>query len=290
MQDNYVSIINLKPNEKYHQVFLVNKAVSRGKFVFLTFKDVTGEISGILIGDIPPPNEGDFISLEIKTSIYNGKLSFKSSNYFPFKGSINRANYICDMATDFYKKQIISILSIVDSAEYRDIINYSIKNLSLLDLLENSPYGSSGKFAFRGGLLVYTYFLLKSAINAGSLLERNVSFLILSALFRNIGWATTTKINADIIELLDSYHLIGTDISGLRFVNHMLISYESETRTELSLDKKLTLENIFLNTLSLEGRLINNLNRTLTEHFIEEKKIYKNVAWDDAHTIFNGVL
>lgn len=303
-KSEYTPIKQLVVGQEYDQTFMVGLNPSiitrNGKsFIKLTLKDCSGEINGVIWDCKVKPEVGDFIVLKAKIGTFNQKPSFTAVVYSKYNGKpTNLTDYVPGVpknGLDAYCQAIYGYLDQVDDPHYRDIAAH-IKEMDILHLFREAPYEMSGSLCYRGGLLKYTLDLIRASLALSEGLKGvdvpiNRSLIILGALFKESGWCSAGSFNGDIYETNDAYKLLGIDKLSFLMVNHACITTESDKHIELSLPKKLVLENIPLwdmNSRTLEKSIIDMAGETLQVAYKLENQIRSKTADQIHYTKHNG--
>jgi len=257
----------------YNQIFLVDQVhhtdamvTNAGSpFARITLKDITGTIEGV-VWNYVPIEEGQFYIIKLEAKTYKGDLEFQteSSNITETQPPLNINDYIKGVS----ESELMAHAAVVENAfesitdsDYQNIIGNAIHRFDLISNLKMSPYGLSGPLAYRGGLLVHVAGSLKLAkviADQAAGMPLNMSLVTASCMLRNIGWHTTTCFNGQYIRSKDAYYMTGINAASLRYINHMIISIESDLLCKFPESKKLALENAcndVANIRTIEGRI-----------------------------------
>jgi len=173
---NYTPIAHLKIG-KIEQLFLISDisatySKSNNPYVILTLQDITGKIKcSVWNCDYSKVSDwltkGKYVVISGEVKLYKNELVISSrlESISPFTGEPpNTDNYISGISENeskVYIEEIDCCLSKIDDSHFRDIIQYAISEKDLKAVLIKSPFGLSGNFAYRGGLLSFIYFMLK---------------------------------------------------------------------------------------------------------------------------------
>jgi hypothetical protein len=166
---------------------------------------------------------------------------------------------------DAYETQLRQAAQSIEDDVYRNIALNALARLEYLSLLRASPYGMEGPLAHVGGLLTHTAHLVNT-VQAISAECRDIddhidqSFAVIGSLFYNVGWHTTTIIIDGEVKRRDAFLTTGIRESGFRFMHDLLLHVESDLDLAIPEERKQALGNIYLNPLTLEGKLISQAN------------------------------
>lgn len=317
MIDTYIPISQLQAGQKYLQVCLVESVVFRRSrrtqkpYAQLTIKDVTGTVSGWVIdfSNKSALQPGRFVRLGLEVAdSKEGGLQFyvNDQRVEPVKGEPENINdYILGPNPNVIKVYSDDVMEYVDKiadSDLRDFVQNAMQRIEIMNALQTSPYGLEGNLAYRGGLLVHTFELLRAAENMNGLtpdVTRYIddSMLIVGALFRNIGYMSTTRNVGGIMAPKDSWHLIGPRRASFMIINHMWINAESNFQRSFPEGKKLALQNICaaenLNEVyTVEGKIVLSANYMVDAmHQAETSLLSAVVGTDDwAERLFIGHL
>lgn len=261
--EEYIPISNLEPDGVYTQVFLVARVVSNDKmrtdngnyFARVTLKDNTGEIEGVIWGYSKSLVEGNYVLMTIETKLYRGDIEFqvhRGQMEILSKPPINQYDYIrgiSDVARTSYANEIEQSITSTSDPIYRDILCNAIHKLDLISALTESPYGLEGPMAYRGGLLVHVAHSIRLAHIAIQQAEEleiplNSSLVIAGCILRNIGWHTTTLFQGDQLKPRDAYYMTGINRASARYIDHLMLTCESDLQIIIPEEKKQALENM----------------------------------------------
>lgn len=274
--ETYIPIAQLEPNNTYDQIFMVmstkEKRAGNGKpFLRVTFKDVTGEISGIIWSNkFNHLQIGDFVRVKMTTKIFNEQTEFHANEYdvtIIKDKPINKHDYIHCISSKIlnnYSSEIEAIVSDLQDQIYRDILSNAIHKLDLIAALSQAPYDIDGPMAYEGGLLMHTghaiRFCKEGIIQAQEReISLNPSLVIAGCILRNIGWYTITKFQAGLLQIRDAFHTIGVYRASSRYIDHLMLACESDLQINIPEEKKQALENMCnepSNIKTLEGRIV----------------------------------
>jgi hypothetical protein len=313
MIDTYTPIEHWQAGQSLDTVFMVD-SVSQGHtrenkpFIRLTLKDVTGTIEGNVWGaslkttrDLFVP--GEYIRASLALHFYQNQLQFKTTldKIQKYRGiPENIHDYVLgpnENVLDVYQDDLSALLDDVDDAEYRDIIGSARARGGILNTLRTTPYGLDGPLAYRGGLMIHT---LKSTNLAMAAIEDfdatiSRSLVVAGCLFRNIGWATTTFFEGNILRPKDAFYMTGLYRASARYVDHTMLNVESDLNIEIPEGKKQALHNLcnkadHINTV--EGRVVAQANYMvdILQHSEEKLRKIAKGNWrpDHVHGIFVG--
>lgn len=275
--ETYTPISSFEHGKTYEQIFLVAEIVYNDKmktaqgsaFARVTLKDVTGSISGVVWGYDETLEEGSYAILKIETKLYRGELEFsaQAENTTPTETPINIFDYVVGVGENSltaYAHEIEDEIMSIDDATYRDIMGNAIHRLDFMNALKTSPYGITGPMAYRGGLLVHVAHsmrLAKVAIGQSKELEIpfSPSLVVVGCALRNIGWYTTTRFQGDYLRPRDAYHMIGIHRASARYIDHLMLTCESDLQIAIPESKKQALENMCnrqSEIRTLEGKIV----------------------------------
>lgn len=275
--DTYIAISSLEHGKTYEQVFLVaaitansNMKTGTGKpFARALFKDVTGEIEGVLWGYNGELIEGSYIALQIQTQLYRGNTEFQAqaADIKVVDTPVNQFDYIKGVSAHVlsaYSGEVEDHIMSIADATYRDIMCNALHRLDLLAALSQSPYGITGPMAYRGGLLVHVTHSMRLAlvaINQAKELEIpfSPSLVVAGCALRNIGWHTTTRFQGDHLRARDAYNMTGIHRASARYIDHLMLTTESDLQIEIPESKRQALENMCNKRpeiRTLEGKIV----------------------------------
>ncbi len=319
MVNVYVPIAHLKNGVTYEQICLITAGkrliAKNGKpYILITISDISGSIEGY-IWDYAKNNhtlvKGKFAHIKFIVKEYKEKLQFNAnaSEAIPYNDPvINLSDYIVgpnENVIKVYSDEIKTTIDSITDSDYRDIINNAIdpQRINLLEVLKSNAYGCKGPLAYRGGLLIHTYYLLQMVLNIvkgtqGIDLPLDRSLLIVGALLRNLGWISIASPESLQCLPTDSLSLLGSRASSFMLTNHICITTESDLKITIPEKKKLALQNIALASngpvfpLSLEAKIVYWANQivddfVLAEHELKRAYIGKD-SWQDS--LFIGHL
>lgn len=255
----YIPIKHLESAPSLEQVFLIQDAQQRfGKnpFVILTLSDLTGTIKCYIFDQKlnPALEVGKFVLLNTKVEVREESLQLVAKSWQPFNGHPdNLSDYIhCPNPNviEAYAERLKTFLDSIEDGDYRNIIgNVSSQRMRLFDKLKEYPCGLTGKYAYRGGLLVYTVQLLSlinKAIEAFSEGQHdlNKDLLILGCIFRNLSWWPGTTQKGDLFVASEIHKKLGVRFIAGMLANHACITTESDLKIQIPLEKKLNLQHV----------------------------------------------
>ena len=280
---NYTPITHLQIG-KIEQLFLISDVsaysnTGKNPYVIITLQDITGRIKcSIWNCDYSKVDswltKGKYVFISGEVKLYKNELVISSrlESISSFVGeppnTDNYINGISENESKVYLEEIDSCLAKIDDSHFRDIIQYAISSKDLKNTLIKSPFGLSGNFAYRGGLLSFIYFMLKfvdSQIkNINNLIYEdgiNYSLLIVSILFKYIGWYEVVDMEAKKIIPNNKYKLLGVEYVSLstiqQIINESVIAFENNN---IPINKQMALLNTCMsNPSTIEGRLIKNI-------------------------------
>jgi len=273
----YIPIGSLEHNHPYEQVFLVAaikynqsmKARTGQPFARLTLKDTTGELEGVVWDYSDNLQEGDYALVSLDTKVYRGEIEFQAQgqNVRPTAAPQNQYDYVLGVSEHeltAYAGEVEDELISVSDPIYRDVMGNAIHRLDLMQALKESPYGITGPMAYRGGLLVHVVHsmrLARVATNQASELDMPFSsaLVMVGCALRNIGWHTTTRFQGDHLRSRDAYHMTGIYRASARYIDHLMLTTESNLQIEIPESKRQALENICnrrADIHTLEGKIV----------------------------------
>lgn len=210
MIETYVPINKLSVN-KYQQVFFVKEVSvktdkNKKTYAKLVISDVTGTMTGYCwnykAGQI---EGGNFYLMEV--SVQNNKLVNPLKIELQFyveqdsvslygETPLNLEDYFTCPNLNLINHAASQLEQIIQQnldGYYSNVIGNAVYH-GLMNELKNSAYGTSGKLAIQGGLLIHTLRVVKGALALASVyeednIELDKSLIIVSALLRNIGWS-----------------------------------------------------------------------------------------------------
>lgn len=276
--ESYTPISSIEGNKTYRQIFLVSEVVyndkmrtTQGKsFARITLKDITGEINGT-VWDYGTGllNGGDYVILEIETKMYRGELEFstRAEDIVFVDIPVNEYDYVhgvSDSMLESYASEVENYIMEMDDNIYRNIMGNALHRLNLLQSLRESPYGLEGSMSYRGGLLVHVAHSVRLAVVAIKQAKEleipfNASLVIAGCVLRNIGWHTTTKFQGDKLRSRDAYFMTGIQRASARYIDHLMITCESDLQIKIPEAKRQALENMCNkqpDILTLEGKIV----------------------------------
>jgi len=275
--EGYFPISGLEHGKTYEQVFLVaaiehnsKMKTTQGKaFARVTLKDVTGEISGVVWGYDGELEEGGYATIRIDTKLYRGDLEFQAQvdQITPADVPLNQYDYVkgvSESVLSAYAEEVQDEIMEIEDPIYRDIMGNAMERLDLMFALKSSPYGIKGTMAYRGGLLVHTAHslrLAKVAIRQATELDMpfSSSLVVAGCILRNIGWHTTTRFQGDHLRSRDAYFMTGIHRASARYIDHLMISTESDLQIDIPEGKRQALENMCNKRpeiMTLEGQIV----------------------------------
>lgn len=275
--ESYISISSLEEGKTYEQIFLVasvvhnsNMTTRRGEsFAKVILKDVTGELVGNIWGYNDELEEGSYARLKIETKIYRNEFAFSAQGreIETVEVPLNQFDYVKgtnDNVLSAYAHEIQDDIMSIDDPVYRDIMGNALHRLNLMSALKGSPYGLTGPMSYRGGLLVHVAHsmrLVKIAIDQATELEIpfSPSLVVAGCALRNIGWHTTTQFKGDHLRSRDTYHMTGIHRASARYIDHLMLTCESDLEIEIPESKRQALENMCnkqKDVLTLEGKIV----------------------------------
>jgi hypothetical protein len=238
-------------------------------FARIVIKDVTGELQGVIWNYNANLVSGEFYSIKITTQVYRDNLEFQaqSSDIHRVPVPLNKFDYvkgISESVLSSYAQEIEDSFIEMDDEVYRNVLGSAIHKLDLIQALKQSPYGIIGSMAYKGGLLVHVAHslrLAKVAITQAIELELpfNPSLVITGCMLRNIGWHTTTLFKGDHLRPRDAYHMTGIHRASARYIDHLMLTCESDLQINIPESKKQALENMCNkrpDIRTLEGKIV----------------------------------
>lgn len=276
----YIPIANLEPNRSYEQIFLVGsvkvspnkKSISGNGMARVKLVDVTGEIHGIVweYKDTGVLKEGEYVRLNIATKVYRDNLEFQSnadqmsSVEEPPANKYDYIRGVSQSALVAYAEEIEAAVMDMEDQTYRDVLCNAMHRLELLNALGQSPYGIDGSMSYRGGLIVHVAHAVrfcKVAIQQAREMEIafNPSLVIAGCILRNVGWNTTTVFQGDYLRPRDAYFMTGIQRASARYIDHLMLTCESDLQIQIPESKKQALENMCnerANIRTLEGQIV----------------------------------
>ena len=278
----YTPIGNLEAGQTYEQTFMVGsityharmKTTNGKSFARVVLKDVTGEIEGVLWGYDDSLVEGQYAVMKIETKLYRGNIEFQAQldSVQPLsEPPINQHDYIkgvSDSLLTHYANEVEDAITSIDDEIYRDVLCNAMHKLDLLQALKESPYGLTGPMAYRGGLLVHVVHTLRFGLIANQQARElempfSPSLVVTGCILRNIGWHTTTRFQGDYLRPRDAYSIIGVHRASARYIDHLILTCESDLQIEIPESKRQALENmcnIRTEIHTLEGKIVTCAN------------------------------
>lgn len=284
--ETYKPISELQNNQEYSQIFYIDKVefnermidIEKTPFARITLSDKSGSISGVVWNYRSDMlQSGTFAYMIIHARIYKGNLGFyvNSSDITclddedPYFYKYDYIRGISDSFLDSCANEIQLELEGLEDPDYRNIACNAMHELSLLNEIRNAPYGIAGPMEYRGGLLVHIAHAMRFA-KVGNTQAReleilfNPSLVLLGCVLRNIGWSTTIRYDNAFLNVRDAFHMTGIYRASFRYVNHLIITTESNLEISIPEPKKQALENIcneVRDIKTLEGRIVNNADQ-----------------------------
>ena len=277
--ESYTPIATLENGKTYEQVFLVSNVESHAKmrtkqgkaFARLTFKDVTGEISGVMwdFGEECPIVPGSYVTAKIETKSYRESLEFQLQGFNVQEADtpLNKFDYVkgvSDSVLLSYANEIEEELMSMQDSIYLDVMGNALHRLDFMQALKESPYGITGPMSYKGGLLVHVAHsmrLIKVAI--GQAIEQEIPFspslVIAGCALRNIGWHTTTQFQGDHLRPRDAFQMIGIYRASARYIDHLMLTCESDLEITIPEAKRQALENMCnkqADISTVEGKIV----------------------------------
>jgi hypothetical protein len=310
--ESYINISSLENGKTYEQVFLVaainhnaSMRTAQGKpFARATLKDVTGEIEGVIWGwSDGALVEGSYFRVEIETKLYRGNLEFQAQaeNVCEVDTPLNQFDYVIganDNILSSYANEIEDELMSMADPIYRDIMGNALQRLDFMQALKESPYGLTGPMSYRGGLLVHVAHslrLAKVAIGQSKELEIPFSPSLVTAgcALRNIGWHTTTRFQGDHLRPRDAYHMTGIHRASARYIDHLMLTCESDLQITIPEGKRQALENMCNKRpeiMTLEGKIVSCADNMadVLDFSVASLQRKQNGSWHD--DLFTGHL
>lgn len=276
--DTYTPISNFEHGSQYSQLFMISQVESNDRmktdsgipFARVRLKDVSGEIEGVIWGYEGTLQEGSFAIITISVKTYRSTLEFtaKAEDVLNPEGTpANLHDYmsgVSDSELRHFMEEVEHELSSLPDESYRNVMCYAMHSLEILSALRNSPYGLDGPMAYQGGLLVHTVHTIKFAQVANrqaAELEMpfSSSLVIAGCVLRNIGWHTTTMFTDNTLRARDAFHTIGIRRSSARYIDHLMLSCETDTQISVDESKRQALENMcnpYQEIVTLEGEIV----------------------------------
>lgn len=265
---NYIPIAHLQLGQICDQIFLVNQTTKFPNFIEFELIDVTGKVRAVYWNQLPPELlNGKFVEIKGYVQQYKDKKQIKIQRINLYNGTpLNLTDYISgpnESILQHYCVLLNDIVSQMDDPHYRDLINYAINKLGIIEMLKNSPFGLEGPMANKGGLLLHTIHHLQTILSTlqnfttNNDLKLNKSLIIAGCIFRHLGWATTTCIKGHSVEPLDSFYTISPQMSAFRLIDHVCLGAESDLQTGIPEPCKQALSNCIQDQpTTLEGQLL----------------------------------
>jgi hypothetical protein len=258
----YTPIATLEPDKTYEQVFLIasikfheGMVTSQGKkWARVVLKDVSGEIGGAIWGYNEDLQEGGYARMIVSTHYYRGALEFQAQGFDVWEEEtpVNKFDYVHGVgehALVSFAGEVEDAIMSIDDAVYRDVMGNALHRLDLMQALKTSPYGLDGPMSYRGGLLVHITHSLRFAKVAMTQAKEldlpfSPSLVVAGCVLRNIGWHTTTLFQGDYLRPRDAYHMTGIYRASARYIDHLMLTTESDLQIEIPESKRQALENI----------------------------------------------
>jgi len=278
---SYVPIKDLENGQRYKQIFMVSefrnaktmRTIQGKRFARLTLQDTTGTIDGVIWGyeDICEIHPGDFVQIEIEVQPYGEHLEFKTNLTsideplkMPPENIFDYIQGMSEIALEAYVTELEEYLGMISDSHYNDIVGNALSRLELMHTLKVSPYGLTGPLAYAGGLLVHIVHSLRFARVATKQARENetplnTSLIITGCLLRNIGWHTTTRFQGKVLRPRDAFYMTGPHRASMRFVNHLILTTETDISITIPEAKQQALENLCApagEIRTLEGQIV----------------------------------
>lgn len=276
--DTYIPISNFEHGSTYTQLFMVSgvefnsrmKTESGIGFARVRLKDVSGEIEGVVWGYESNLSEGDFVVMTIAVKTYRSALEFTTKSEdidSPVGAPTNLHDYmqgVSDNELRIFMEEVEHELTSLPDETYRNVMCYAMHNLEILSALRNSPYGLEGPMAYKGGLLVHTVHAMRFAQVANQQAAElempfSPSLVIAGCVLRNIGWHTTTIFTDNALRARDAFHTIGIRRASARYIDHLMLSCETDTQMQIDESRRQALENMcnaYQEIVTLEGEIV----------------------------------
>ena len=272
-------------------------------FARVVLSDVTGQIEGVIWDYNGDLEEGGFAHLKIDVKLYRNLLEFatNSDNVRPVEVPLNKHDYIKGVSKSslcaFAEEVEDNIMSIADPI-YRDIMGNAIHRLDFMQALRESPYGLTGPMAYKGGLLVHVVHSMRLAqVAIGQATELEIPFspslVKAGCALRNIGWHTTTRFQGDHLRTRDAYHMTGVHRASARYIDHLMLTTESDLQITIPESKRQALENMCNKAPdihTLEGKIVSCADNMadVLDFSVASLQRKQNGSWTDE--LFTGHL
>lgn len=272
--DIYTPLASLSVNDNVEQVFLVD-GISHSKsmvtrlgqpFANIRLKDVTATVDGVVWNFQKNFGAGDFIKASGKVGWYSKgqQLEFQGEevevltepplNIYDFVDGVSKS------ILTSYSQEVQDAVMEIEDEEYRQLMYYAMHNLDLMHALMTSPYGLEGPMAYPGGLLIHVNHSLrfaKVACQQAKALEIafSPSLVVAGCILRTIGWSTTTLKQ----KARDAYYMTGIYRASARYIDHLILTCESDLQTSFNESKKQALENVcnrYEDIKTIEGHIV----------------------------------
>ncbi len=255
--ESHIPISSLEHGKTYEQVFLVASIIYNSKmktgqgkaFARVTLKDVTGEIEGVVWGyEGDGLVEGGYVIMKMETKLYRGHLEFsaQAEDVSVTETPLNQFDYVQGVnghVLSSYAAEIEDHIMSIEDPIYRDVMGNALHRLELLGKLRESPYGLTGPMSYKGGLLVHVAHSMRfSLVGIQQARELEIPFspslVIAGVALRNIGWHTTTRFQGDHLRSRDAYHMTGIYRASARYIDHLMLTCESDLQIEIAESKR----------------------------------------------------
>lgn len=276
--ETYVPIGSLEAGQTYEQTFMVGsishnermKTTNGKSFARVVLKDITGEIEGAIWGYDDSLIEGQYAVIRLETKLYRGNIEFQTQIEYVrplHETPINQYDYIKGVSENLlthYAHEVEGAILDLEDPIYRDVLCNAIHKLDLLQAFKEAPYGLTGPMAYRGGLLVHIVHTLRFGLVANQQARElempfSPSLVIAGCVLRNVGWHTTTRFQGDYLRPRDAYYMTGIQRASARYIDHLMLTCESDLQIDIPESKRQALENM-CNARSeihtLEGKIV----------------------------------
>jgi len=281
MIETYIPINKLTVG-KYQQVFFIKEVSvktdkNKKTYAKIILSDVTGTITGycwnykagqiengnFYLMDISVQNNRSNNLLKIDLQFYveqdsisqYGETPLNLEDYF-ICPNLNLINHATSQLEDIIQHNLDSY--------YSNIIGNAICH-GLINELKNSAYGTSGKLAIQGGLLIHTLRVIKGALALASVyeednIELDKSLIIVSALLRNIGWSKIYLANGSQVKMNKKNSMLTVESATLFEITSIVNSAESDLSLKIDEYKTMQLINSCYDSIekiqTVEGKIV----------------------------------
>jgi 23S rRNA maturation-related 3'-5' exoribonuclease YhaM len=239
--ETYIPISKMTVGSSYKQVFFLkdfNIKFGKNKkpYARITVSDTSGTITGYC-WDYNGKNikSNEFYVMEIV--LQENLKPLEQVQFFTKQESISQYKEIPLNIEDYFECPNMNLIaSASDELEhliaenitgyYSEIIQNAISR-GIIRNLKNSAYGTTGKLAIQGGLLIHTIYVARGALAlAASYKESDVqidtSLILTAAILRNIGWSKVTVSNGSKVRTNQTHSMLTPESATLFEINTII--------------------------------------------------------------------